>query len=52
MHNIKVAGLTTIKGNEMEFYYDLKIKDTSIKVKEFINNSLRLMRTIRLSNGT
>ena len=52
MHNTKVAGLTTIKGNEIEFYYDLKTKDTAAKVKGFINNSLKLMRTIRLSNGT
>ena len=52
IRNTKVAGLTTIKGNEIEFYYDYKTKDTSFKINEFIDNSLRLMRTIRLSNGT
>ena len=51
LHYTKVAGLTTIRGNEIEFYYDLKTKDTSVKTSEFIDNSLRLMRTIRLSNG-
>ena len=47
----KVVGLTTIKGNEIEFHYDFKSKDTTVIAKEFIINSLKYLHTIRLSNG-
>ena len=50
-HYKKVVGLTTIKGNEIEFHYDLKSKDTTVEVKDFIINSLKYLHTIRLSNG-
>jgi len=49
-HFARVAALTTIKGNEIEFDYDLKSQDTIIN-NGFFNSSMRLIRTIRLSNG-
>jgi len=49
-HFAKVAALTTIKGNEIEFDYELKSQDT-INKNSFINTSMRFIRTIRLSNG-
>jgi len=49
-HFAKVAALTTIKSNEIEFHYDIRTSDT-INVKEFNSNSLRFIRTIRMSNG-
>jgi hypothetical protein len=49
-HFAKVAALTTIKSNEIEFHYDIKTKDT-INLKEFYENSIKLLRTVRMSNG-
>jgi len=49
-HFAKVAALTTIKGNEIEFHYDIKMKD-SINEKRFFENVTQLIKTIRLSNG-
>lgn len=46
----KVAALTTIKNNEIEFHYDIKTADT-ININNFYHNSIKLLRTIRLSNG-
>ncbi len=49
-HFAKLAALTTIKGNEIEFHYDIKTKD-KINLKEFYQNSIKLLRTSRISNG-
>jgi hypothetical protein len=49
-HFAKLAALTTIKSNEIEFHYDIKTKDT-INLKEFYQNSIKLLRTVRMSNG-
>jgi hypothetical protein len=49
-HFAKVAALTTIKSNEIEFHYDMKTKDT-INLKEFYENSIKFLRTVRISNG-
>jgi hypothetical protein len=49
-HFAKLAALTTIKSNEIEFHYDMKTKDT-INLKEFYQNSIKLLRTVRMSNG-
>jgi hypothetical protein len=49
-HFAKVAALTTIKNNEIEFHYDIKTKAT-IKLKDFYQNSIRFIRTVRISNG-
>ena len=49
-HVAKVAALTTIKNNEVEFHYDIRKSDT-IAIKEFNENSIRFIRTIRMSNG-
>ncbi len=46
----KVAALTTIKNNEIEFHYDIKTPDT-INLNNFYINSIKLLRTIRISNG-
>jgi hypothetical protein len=46
----KVAALTAIKGNEIEFRYDLKTKD-AINDKKFSESSIQLIRTIRISNN-
>ena len=48
-HFAKVAALTTIKGNEIEFHYDLKKKDT-IDKKKFFDNATLFIRTIRMRN--
>jgi hypothetical protein len=45
----KVSSLTSLYGNEIEFHYELNTKDTSANTKNFIANSLKLLRTIRLS---
>lgn len=49
-HFAKLAALTTIKGNEIEFHYDIKRKDT-INEKQFFDNATQFIRTIRISNG-
>jgi len=49
-HFAKLAALTTVKGNEIEFHFDTNSKDT-INEKEFFNNSTKFIRTIRISNG-
>ena len=49
-HFAKLAALTTIKSNEIEFHYDIKTKDTII-LKDFFQNSIRYLRTVRMSNG-
>jgi hypothetical protein len=46
----KVSALTTIKGNEIEFCYEIRTKDI-INREEFNLNSTRFIRTIRISNG-
>ncbi len=46
----KVVALTTIKSNEIEFHYDINTKDT-INLKDYYQNSIRLLKTIRISNG-
>jgi hypothetical protein len=49
-HFAKVAAMTTVKSNEIEFHYDIRTKDT-INLKEFYLNSIKLLRTVRMSNG-
>lgn len=49
-HFAKVAALTTIKSNEVEFHYDIRTRDT-VNLKEFNESSIRFIRTIRISNG-
>lgn len=46
----KIAALTTIKNNEIEFHYDIKTKDT-INLNDFYQNSIRFLRTVRMSKG-
>ena len=48
-HFATLAATATIKGNEIEFRYDIK-KDT-INEKQFFENRTQLIRTIQLSNG-
>lgn len=49
-HSATLAALTTIRGNEIEFHYEIKTKDT-INEKEFFDNAAQFIRTIRISNG-
>jgi hypothetical protein len=46
----KIAALTTIRNNEIEFHYDLTTKDT-INLIGFYQNSIRHLGTVRMSNG-
>lgn len=45
-----VSALTTIKGNEIEFRYEIRTENL-INLEEFNRNSTRFLRTIRISNG-
>jgi hypothetical protein len=49
-HFARLAGLTTINGNEIEFEYDIKTKGT-INEKQFFENATKFIRTIRIRNG-
>lgn len=51
IHNIRVLAVTTIKGNEVKFRYDLLSKKDGLTEKSFIKNSLDLIHTIRISKG-
>jgi hypothetical protein len=46
----KVVALTTVKGNEIEFHYDINSTDTTNE-KAFFDNSIKFIKTIRMSNG-
>lgn len=50
--NIRVLAVTTIKGNEVKFCYDLLSKKGNLLEKSFIKNSLDLIRTIQVKKGT
>ena len=47
----KVIGTTTIKSNGIEFKYELLSKRNDSTSKNFIENSYKLLRTIKLNNG-
>lgn len=47
----KVIAITTIKNNEIQFQYELLTKRNDSLAKKFINNSLNLLKTIRISKG-
>ena len=47
----KVIGTTTIKSNGIEFKYELLSRRNDSINKNFIENSLQLLRTIKLNNG-
>jgi hypothetical protein len=49
-HFTKVASLTTIKGNDIEFHYELKSKDTIDRNKYFME-ATEFLRTIQIDNG-
>ena len=49
IHNIRVLALTTIKGNEVKFRYDLLSKKDDMVEKSFIKNSLDLVHTIKIN---
>lgn len=51
IHNIQVLAVTTIKGNEVKFRYELLSKKDDMLGKNFIKNSLDLIQTIHLSKG-
>lgn len=51
IHNIQVLAVTTVKGNEIKFRYDLSSKKSDQVEKGFIKNSLVLIRTIRISKS-
>lgn len=46
-----VLAITTIKGNEIKFQYELLTTPNDSTNKDFIKNSMELLKTIRISNG-
>lgn len=50
--NIRVLAVTTIRGNEVKFRYDLLSKKGNLLEKSFIKNSLDFIRTIQINKGT
>lgn len=48
----KVLAVTTIRGNEIKFEYQLSSKRNDSVTKNFIRNSIELLRTIRISKGS
>lgn len=51
IYSAKVLGVTTIKGNLIRFQYDLITDKVDSTKKNFIKNSIELIRTIRIDNG-
>jgi hypothetical protein len=51
IYSKRVIGSTAIKGNGIEFKYELLTKATDSTVTNFIKNSIDLLKTARLSNG-
>ena len=47
----KVLAVTTIKGNSIRFQYDLLTNKADSVGRDFIKNSIELIRTIRIDNG-
>lgn len=47
----EILAMTTIKGNEIKFEYELLSKKNDSIAKNFIKNSLSLIRTIRITKG-
>ena len=47
----KVIGTTTIKSNGIEFMYELLTKRNDSINRNFIENSLQLLKTIKINNG-
>lgn len=47
----KVLAITTIKGNEVKFQYELLTTKNDSTAKNFIKNSLGLIKTIHISKG-
>lgn len=46
-----VLAITTIKGNEIKFQYELLTKSNDSINKDFIKTSIELLKTIRISKG-
>ena len=51
IYSKKVIGSTTIKGNGIEFRYELLTKKQDSIKSNFITNSIALLKTVRLNNG-
>ena len=51
IYSKRVIGSTTIKGNGIEFNYELLTKKQDSITSNFIKNSVELLKTVRLSNG-
>lgn len=51
IHDIRVLAVTTIKGNEVKFRYDLLSKKEDLTEKNFMKNALDLIHTIRITKG-
>jgi hypothetical protein len=51
MQSKKVLAVTTIKSNEIRFLYELLTQKNDSISKEFIKNSLDLIKSIRISKG-
>jgi hypothetical protein len=47
----KVLAVTTIKGNEVKFEYQLSSKRNDSITRNFIKNSIELLRSIKISKG-
>ena len=47
----KLLAVTSIKGNGIEFKFELLTKQNDSVTQKFIDNSIYFLRTIRLSNG-
>ncbi len=46
-----VLAVTTIKGNEIKFQYELLTTPNGSTSKDFIKNSMKLLKTIRINKG-
>ncbi len=47
----KVLAVTTIKSNEIKFEYELSTKKNDSIAKNFIKNSINLIKTCRIGKG-
>lgn len=51
MYSKKVSGVSTIKSNAIEFKYEILTKKNDSINQNFIENSMNLLRTVKLSNS-
>ncbi|HLY72006.1 MAG TPA: hypothetical protein VKR53_19865 [Puia sp.] len=51
IHSMRVLAITTIKSNEIRFEFELTTKKLDSIGLNFIDNSIKVIRTIRLSKG-